>query len=153
MKNTLRTDIRNGEKSLSIAKINDPQEFYNSLQRQVGYNYDLLTQEMVNKIFDLKDHVISLKALDKDEVMGCSLFIRDKNRLFYLIGARTKIGSNIAMTAMLWHMIKTYSGQNLTLDFEGSMIRGVEKYFRGFGGLPYPTLNPIKMPAWMKLVI
>jgi hypothetical protein len=79
-----------------------------------------------------------LYAVDKDEnVYSGALFIYDKNVCYDLIGGTDpKYSSSGAHTLLLWEGIKFASTVSRSFDFEGSMIEGIEKFFRHFGGTP-----------------
>jgi hypothetical protein len=45
------------------------------------------------------------------------------------------------MSLAIWHTIETAGEDIRTIDFEGSMIEPVEKFFRGFGPFPVSYLQ------------
>jgi hypothetical protein len=45
------------------------------------------------------------------------------------------------MTRLVWKGISTGFERCQLFDFEGSMIQGVEGFFRGFGARPVPLLH------------
>jgi hypothetical protein len=50
---------------------------------------------------------------------------------------------------LLWEGIQLASNYKChTFDFEGSMIPGVERFFRSFGGEPVVYNNISKKPFW-----
>ena len=52
----------------------------------------------------------------------------------YIIGAKDdNFGNSGAMTLLFWNAFTTLGHLVRSFDFEGSMIRGVENYFRSFG--------------------
>lgn len=76
-----------------------------------------------------------------NHLCSVALILHDKQRLYYLIGASDEMGREFkAMPCILDHVIKKYAGQGITLDFEGSEIPGVAKFFAGFAAKnsPYP---------------
>lgn len=60
----------------------------------------------------------------------------DKKTAYYLAGGATEIGrKQVAMYFLLHKAIEDAQKRGLTVfDFEGSMLRGVESFFRGFNG-------------------
>ena len=79
-----------------------------------------------------------LYAFDKDENLHSgSLFVYDKNVCYHLIqGSDPKYRNSRANSLLIWEGIKFASTVSKTFDFEGSMIEGIENFFRQFGGTP-----------------
>jgi hypothetical protein len=83
-------------------------------------------------------------------------FCRWKERVIYLNAASNELGKELrGMYFLIDNFLKNNSGQNLTLDFEGSMIPGVERFYHGFGATPetYFQLNFNRLPLplkWLK---
>ena len=149
MKATLRNEVQKSEKLFDIVKETDPGHFHHLLLDQVGYSYDLVSKKMLQNLFDLKENILPLVAYKKNKPVACTLFAFDRETIYYVLGARIEETENLGLTGLLWHIIKTYCDQGMSLDFEGSMIRGIENYFRGFGGCILPTLNPVKKAKWV----
>lgn len=81
--------------------------------------------------------------------------IWDGTRAYYLVGAKNpEVKDNHAMTMLIWHAI-AHSRKlgKKTFDFEGSMVPGVERFFRTFGARRelYAVLGKNKSMVW-KLV-
>ena len=77
-----------------------------------------------------------------NHLCSVAIFLRDHGRLYYLIGASDDTGREYrGMARILDQVIRKYSGQNITLDFEGSEIPGVADFFKRFGASvsPYPV--------------
>jgi hypothetical protein len=79
-----------------------------------------------------------LYAIDKDgNIYSGVLSVYDKNVCYGLLGGTDpKYRSSGAHTLLLWEEIKFASTVSKSFDFEGSMIEGIEDYFRQFGGTP-----------------
>lgn len=83
-------------------------------------------------------------------------FLRWKDRLLYLNAASSEEGKELrAMFFLIDHFLGTTAGKNLTLDFEGSMLPGVARFFEGFGATPetYYQIRGNRLPAplkWLK---
>ena len=62
-------------------------------------------------------------------------FVYDKNVCYYLIsGSNPEFRSSGAQTLILWEGIQFAAKVSKAFDFEGSMIEGIETFFRAFGG-------------------
>lgn len=75
-------------------------------------------------------------------------------QMYYLIGAQDPDAqSRGAMTYLMWEsIVKGKEAGIHTFDFEGSMIAGIEQFFRKFGSRPVPYLQLCKnnLPLWAK---
>ena len=72
--------------------------------------------------------------------------IFDNSTAYYLAGGSTELGrSKGAMHGLLWQAIQEAAAHGCTVfDFEGSMLQGVEPFFRGFGGELTPYFRVFK---------
>ncbi|MEZ4884170.1 MAG: hypothetical protein R3E32_05460 [Chitinophagales bacterium] len=75
------------------------------------------------------------------------LFLKDKNRWINLFGCNANpdskaIGAGAAMLAQAILMAKEAGMEYF--DFEGSMLEGVERFYRNFGGNPIPYIQVSK---------
>jgi hypothetical protein len=91
-----------------------------------------------------------------NELCAAVFFCRWKDRIIYLNATSSLEGKELrAMFHLMDCFLKNSAGKNLTLDFEGSMIPGVARFFAGFGATPetYYRMQSFKLPAlfkWMK---
>jgi hypothetical protein len=98
-----------------------------------------------------------LEVVDADEsLIGAALFASFAGKTTYLISSQApgKPG-NGAMSLLLARAIAEAAARTQVFDFEGSMIEGVESFFRGFGGRPVPYLmiekNDLPLPIrWIR---
>ena len=68
---------------------------------------------------------------------ACSFFVYDQNRCYYLLsGSVPELRTSGAQTLILDNAITFASSRSKIFDFEGSMVEGIEKFFRQFGGRP-----------------
>jgi hypothetical protein len=78
-----------------------------------------------------------------------AIFVRFKGKSIYLLATSSKEGiSNRAMFMLIDSYIQKHSGSVVVLDFEGSMIPGVAKFYKGFGAcaVTYPHLFISRLP-------
>ena len=70
------------------------------------------------------------------EVQAIVWNVWDAERSYYFMGAKNPaVEGYTAMSALLWHCIREAKTRGAAIfDFEGSMDRGVERFFRAFGG-------------------
>jgi hypothetical protein len=91
----------------------------------------------------------------ENTLCAAACFCRWKNRLVYLNAVSDNEGKeNRAMFFLIDHFIKSTAGKNLTLDFEGSMLPGVARFFAGFGAAPemYYQLSFNRLPFPVNLI-
>jgi hypothetical protein len=83
-------------------------------------------------------------------------FLRWKDRIIYMNAVSSAEGKELrAMFFLIDRFLESCSDKNLTLDFEGSMIPGVARFFEGFGATPetYYRMNVNRLPfpvKWLK---
>lgn len=76
---------------------------------------------------------------EQGNVHSCAFFIYDKDVCYYSIGAHDpQFSSSCSQTLILWEGIKFASEHSKIFDFEGSMVEGIEQFFRKFGGICRP---------------
>lgn len=87
--------------------------------------------------FKNQDQVFVWNVFYEKEYVGGLVWLKDDHRITYLAPLVTQIGKQRHVpTFLINELIKDFEGQNLILDFEGSMLPGVEKFYRSFGAQP-----------------
>ena len=89
-----------------------------------------------NKLNKVKVFYVS----DENEMeVGGAIFIFHNNRITYLFSAVNNRGREVnAISYLFDHLISKFAGKDYLLDFEGSMINGVAKFFKSFGSEMQP---------------
>jgi hypothetical protein len=84
------------------------------------------------------------------EVIAAAFCLFDKEHCYYLLGGYSNDSKQHGAGALCVYnsILKAKELGVPVFDFEGSMIKEVERYFRGFGGelVPYYTVNKAKLP-------
>ncbi len=63
--------------------------------------------------------------------------VHDARHSYYLVGGSdAELRGSGAMSAVMWAAIEDAARRRTGFDFEGSMLPGVERFFRAFGGAP-----------------
>ena len=90
-----------------------------------------------------------LLARDADgQTHSGGYFVRDERWVYYLAGASDpELRTSGASSLLLWKGIAYAAEEGLGFDFEGSIIRGVERFFRAFAGVPTPYSVVRKTPS------
>ena len=66
-------------------------------------------------------------------------FVHDERFTYYLVGGTAaEHRTSGAASLVMWEAIERAAARGTAFDFEGSMIREVERFFRAFGGVPVP---------------
>ena len=136
--NTKR-NIKKGEKNYSLIRedisISDflTLKKQNSVTRLSDRQYDILKSLFAVLIQKKYAKIVGVSNEEK-VLQAAALFVSYKNRIIYLFSASSEAGkNNSAMFAVVNKVIKENSGENKVLDFEGSMIEGIARFFQGFG--------------------
>jgi hypothetical protein len=93
---------------------------------------------------------------ENNELCAAAFFVYSHQYAYMLIAASNESGkANSAMFALIDQYIKENSGRPITLDFEGSNIPGIARFYAGFGAVPvtYMKMKMNRLPAivrWMK---
>lgn len=91
-----------------------------------------------------------------NQLCAAVYFCRWKDRVIYFNAASNEEGKNLGgMYFLVNHFIEQNAGKNLILDFEGSMISGVARFYAGFGATPETyfqlKINRLPLPfKWLK---
>lgn len=83
----------------------------------------------------------------RGEVVCAALTVHDRKAVFYLVGGvDPEARSRSVMTAVMARMIDDALSAGRDFDFEGSLLVGVERFFRGFGGDLVPLVRIYPTP-------
>lgn len=137
----VKKNIKSAKNKVTITDKVNSEILYELLERTFrnqgrGYPHSKeLIQEIVRES-ERREAGRMLTAIDaKGNVHACSYFIYDKNVCYYLMsGSDPEHRSSGAQTLILWEGIQFASKVSKNFDFEGSMIEGIEAFFRPFGG-------------------
>jgi lipid II:glycine glycyltransferase (peptidoglycan interpeptide bridge formation enzyme) len=85
-----------------------------------------------------------------------AFIVWQESSAYYLAGgADPALRDPGAQALVLWEAIQAVSAYTGRFDFEGSMLPGVERFFRDFGAVqtPYFTISKGKIGLWDKILI
>ena len=89
-------------------------------------------------------------ARHQGKVIAGAFSIVDDSTEYYLFGGadrKSNVGGSLAYI-LQQKMIRSQEEGRALFDFEGSMIQGVERFFRDFGGTLTPYFQITKAPNW-----
>ena len=90
-----------------------------------------------------------------NELLAISLLLKDNKRLYNITSATLPAGRSLEANHFLMdQLICEFSGSGLLLDFEGSDLPGVAKFYKKFGPInqPYAFWKINRLPAILRLV-
>lgn len=71
------------------------------------------------------------------QLIAVAFFLKDENRITFIFGVSSVEGlEKKSMFFILNHIIESNCGTKLTLDFEGSSIKNIARFYKGFGSIP-----------------
>jgi len=114
------------------------------------WHYTQLQQIMIHTLQKGNGMILGAYTAENN-LCAAAFFVRSHNTAIYLSAFSTEEGlEKRAMFLLVSHFLKKNSGHALTLDFEGSNIKSVAHFYKGFGAtsstyyevrrntLPYP---------------
>lgn len=147
LKNKLRTDLRTAAKATEIVRENDPVLLF----RLNGQSYARkgLRQPYGREAFDRLHAALTERRQSAIFVArgrntgvphaGLYLAFDTRQATMLLSGFDPALGQRSrALHGLYWEAIRFCSERGLSLDFEGSMERGIERALRAFGGQMTP---------------
>lgn len=124
--------------------------FFKTNLSATGANiYESILHKIVFEFAD-ESNSFCMVAKKNTEVLGMVFCVFDANTCYYMLGSvNKKSGIQGINNLLVQHSIE--NAKNLgccVFDFEGSMLKGVEKFFRSFGPelVPYYTANKAILP-------
>jgi len=91
---------------------------------------------------------------ESNTLCACGFFVYFQNRIYNLFPASNDFGKkNGAMFGLIDKIIQENSESESILDFEGSKVEGVARFYRGFGATErnYWTMERNELPFYVKL--
>ncbi|MDX5347633.1 MAG: GNAT family N-acetyltransferase [Hymenobacteraceae bacterium] len=95
------------------------------------------------------------QVTQNNKLLAAAFFLVQSGKIIFLFGASSEAGKKAgAMAFLLDSVIQQHAGQNLVLDFEGSNVPGVAKFYANFGAAPvtYLSLSREKLPWYIKWI-
>ena len=119
----------------------------NPLDKSVVYN---LVQECEKR---RAGKYISAKDAEGN-VHSCAYFVYDKKTCYYLLGASdARFRSSGAQSLVIWEGIKFAATVSKCFDFEGSMVEGIENFFRQFNSKCIPYYEVRKQSIFREIML
>jgi len=160
MHNRVRTAIKKARKLVEVEWSNDIDAFlslndmvFSNKGIKAPYDHDYVRRIDTNCAQRGQRHI--LLARDAQGHPHAGLYVVfDKNAAYYLMtGTDPEKKSSDALSLLTWEAIKRAREHSLSFDFEGSMMRKVEPFVRGFGARQKAYYNIMKLSRRMKAIM
>jgi hypothetical protein len=99
------------------------------------------------------ENALMLEVRKNGELIAGALFLRQPGKLIFLFSATSEAGKQHgAMPFLISRLIKQYAGTNTILDFEGSSIPNLARFYSSFGAKPvtYLSVSRNNLPWYLK---
>ncbi|WP_239586020.1 GNAT family N-acetyltransferase [Bacillus mesophilus] len=151
-----RGSIKKAKQLVNVYSDDDIEKFYyvnkKTFDRQgaeMSYDLDYVkrldaacAQKQCRKIFFAED--------DQQRIHSVLYVVWDQQSAYCLMtGSDPQLRSSQANSLLAWEAIKYSASVTKSFDFEGSMIPGVEKFYRSFGAIQKPYLSISKTNSFL----
>jgi len=113
--------------------------FKSNIQNPISeYHYNTLSKLVEFAVNNNKGFIALVKH--ENEIIAASFILKSDDRLIYRTGTSNQQGKELkAMFLLVNELIQQQADSNYTLDFEGSELEGVARFYKGFGAqnIPY----------------
>lgn len=162
--NTKR-NIQKARKNKLTLKVNhiSTQTFVNFIRKNVGFKVSQLKEKDYLKMQQILNFADKFKFGENyavydeyERLISSAYFIFSHQKAYYLFAANSPIGKEKrAMFYLMDEFIKRYAEKNVILDFEGSMIPNLARYYESFGASAgkYYLIKSNRLPCilrWIK---
>jgi len=144
--NTKRNIFKAIANEFTLTTLLNPNDFLKSYT-QYGYmvngKKDIIVIEKLIETLIIHNKATIAGVFDSSNQVGAiGLFTESHNTIHYLLGAaEPEYKKKGAMFYLIDGIIRNHSGMDKVLDFEGSMILSIARFFSGFGAKPCIYLN------------
>jgi hypothetical protein len=122
-------------------------------------NYDDNDYENFKSLFHIlhqKKQAVTCGVYTGNEELAASavFFFSHKRAYYILVGNRADQRTEGASPYLIDRFIHDHAGEELTLDFEGSDLRGLAYFYSSFGAVPelYPSARVNNLPLFLKII-
>jgi hypothetical protein len=147
----VRKYISKAKDQIDIVESDDLKKFYEvntavftKQNRNVPYSYDFISR--LDDACRQRGKRSMLFAVDRTDALRAALYLVWSGECTYALmsGISPRFQNDGALRLLFWEAIKNASTRTKMFDFEGSMLRPVERNFRKFGPVQTPYLRVFK---------
>ena len=138
---TVKKNLKRASQVVEVKRVDDPDILIRSMRATFDAQHRSLpvSEELISQIVEESlrhSNGVLLAAFDDSGLChSSSLFVYDEKRCYYLLsGSDPAVRTSGAQTLILRDGIRFAAEHSKVFDFEGSMIEGIEKFFRQFSG-------------------
>ncbi len=140
-RSNIRREIRKAREEVEVIQSDQVDDLI-TLQRMTFDRQGKSAPQSDSQLRNISDSVHSKEqgaifyARDKQNQLHSGLLlVWDDRMAYYLVGGSDpELRTSGAASLLMWRAIQHASEKVTKFNFEGSMIRGIERFFRGFGG-------------------
>ena len=127
------------ELDFNYSKIGDFIAFIKStLETPLPENDTIILNQIITESL-MSDNGFIITATQNNKITAACFILKSSNRLIYRVARSNNEGKeNKAMFLIVDELIRKYSDSNYVLDFEGSEIKGIARFYQSFGGEKQP---------------
>jgi len=147
----IRNEINNARKKLKIYESNDLKAFFGintlSFSRQnmkIPYTFELFTN-LYKECSERNCCKLLFAGDNRNNMQSVAMIVWDQDSVYYLLNGTDPDFKHLQGNALLIDKsIEIAHDLGKKFDFEGSVIKGIEKSFRQYGGEPKPYFRIFK---------
>ena len=151
MSSKMKNTIRKAQKCVKLSERFSIEDFFRvnemSFTRQnipIPYSLDYVTR-IYRACKERGAGRILFAVDDNEEIHSCAFIAWDEQSVYYLMsGTNPVYKSSQANSFLIYESIKIASEKGLKFDFEGSVIKQIERSFRQYGGVQKPYFRIYK---------
>jgi len=160
--NTKRNINKAVKYMLSVQDDINPLDLIDLFRKNMGQNlkhiktehYDFLNQIMEISLNEKKAKILGVSSPD-GALCAAAFFLESYDSYIFLFSATNEESKgNGAMFLIIDQFIRKHAGEKLILDFEGSNIKSLARFYKSFGAheLNYPRIKKNKLPGVLKFL-
>ncbi|MDD3999942.1 MAG: GNAT family N-acetyltransferase, partial [Bacilli bacterium] len=136
----IRTYIKKAQKIVSVQEGMNSKDFYElnkqTYERQgidIPYSFELFNR-LYENLVENKSLEIFYAIDESENIHSAALFAYDATSIYYLMsGSLEEFRDSQSLTLLIYEGIKLANRLGKSFDFEGSMKKNIERFFRQFG--------------------
>ena len=144
---TIETNAKDIETFLTLLDMSFARQ-----NRKMPINADLI-RNAVQKAIECEQGRLMLAVDEQGKAHSGAFFLYDKKVCYYLLGGQDpEYKSDGSQNLLLYKGIEFATTVSEYFDFEGSMVEGIENFFRQFGGIQVINYHVAKQPFFNELL-
>lgn len=160
MRSNIRREIRKAKKQVRVSDSPDI-DLLIKMRRMTFERQEkdpAHSDNIIRRIYDAcekRDRCKMFFAIDQEERVHSGLFlVWDDRTAYYLIGGSDpELRTSGAASLLMWEAIQFASDIVPQFNFEGSMVKSIERFFRSFGGQQIPYFEVFKYsPSFLSVI-